>query len=251
MIKSLDDWFEEMPDAGASEEEIETFMTKVMAEPGGLEMIQQMAEQLTTGLDKEPGETPRTLTLKSLARFVFRVELLGVKPRIWRRFSLPADCSFLHLHGAIQDSLGWEDKHLHCFELWEQGRLEVKIGRDNEDDDEYDEVETRVMDLFEQHVGEFLYRYDFGDNWEHRVVIEDFVGAGMKETSDELSPKLHSGEGHVPPESCGGVSGFLDFLKGVHPFCEVYDQEKMEKFRKGQLDFSTVVFRSASELRVG
>lgn len=247
MIKSLDDWFEEMPDAGASEEEIEAFMTRVMKEPGGLEMIQKIAGQLTAGLESEPVGVPGNLTLKSPARFVFRVELLGTKPRVWRRLSLPADCAFFHLHGAIQDAFGWEDCHLHRFEVWEEGRLEVKIGP-GEEEEEYDEVETRIMDLFREDVGEFLYRYDFGDDWEHRVVVEDFVGAGIKETSTDLSPKLHAGEGQTPPEDCGGVPGFTQFLQGNHPFCDKCDEERMEEFRRGKSDLSKVVFRDVSEL---
>jgi len=111
------------------------------------------------------------------------------------------------------------------------------------DEEEYCEVENRVAELFREEVGEFLYRYDEGDNWRHRVVIEDFIGAGMKGTSEGLAPKLHGGAGHGPPEGCGGLGGFEEFLRGEHPFCERYDEGVMAEFRKGVPDFSKVVFR--------
>jgi hypothetical protein len=36
----------------------------------------------------------------------FEVRLIGIKPRIWRRFQLAANATFQHLHNAIQDAFG-------------------------------------------------------------------------------------------------------------------------------------------------
>lgn len=249
MTDPLDDLLANMPDPDAGEAEIEAFMEKVMATPGGPELIHSFAEKITAGgsldtmLKEEEAEAERR-ALKSPARFVFRIELPGTKPLVWRRLSLPADCAYVHLHGAIRDAFGWEDIHEHRFEVWEDGQLELTFSADeSEDSADYCESENRIVDLFRENVSEFQYLYDFKDEWRHRVVIEDFVQAGVGGTSKELKPHLHDGEGHGPPESCGGVEGFAQFLKGDHPFCEKFDPEILEQFRTGLPDLSKITFQ--------
>jgi hypothetical protein len=59
----------------------------------------------------------------------FRLELLGIQPSIWREILVPASYSFWDLHVAIQDAMGWEDYHLHEFQVAEpeSGQL-LRIG---------------------------------------------------------------------------------------------------------------------------
>lgn len=247
MTDPLDDLLAEMPSPDASESEIAAFMEKVMATPGGAEVIQDFAQKITAGgsLDtmlKEEEREQERRALKSPARFIFRVELVGTKPLIWRRMSLPADCSFAHLHQSIQDALGWSGNHEHRFEIWEDGELEITFSS-ADDPAHYCESENRIMDLFHENVAEFRYLYDFQSNWQHRVVIEDFVPAGEKGTSQELRPILHAGEGHGPPEETGGVKGYQKFLSGDHPVCANYDAEILEQFWSGSVDLSQVIFR--------
>lgn len=243
MMERLEEMLDKMPGEGASEEEIEAFMEKVMEEPGGLAMIKELAEKIA-GAGAGPGESDESLALQSPIRLIFRVELLGTEPLVWRRFSLPADATFFHLHHAIQDAFGWRNCGGHRFEVWEEGRCEVTFGPEaGGGPDEYGEKENRIHDLFREQVGEFLYLYDFDDDWRHRVVAEEIVGAGTAGTSKETVPKLHGGEGHGPPEGCGGVAGFAAFLRGEHPLCDQYEAEVLEEFRKGQPDLAKVVFR--------
>ena len=248
MTDPLDDLLHNMPADGASEAEIEAFMEKVMSTPGGAELINDFAQKITSGgsldtmIKEEEAELER-LSLKSPARFIFRIELIGTKPLIWRRLSLPADCSYLHLHCAIQDAFGWQDSHPHRCEVWEDGTHELSFSS-SDDDGHYCEVENRIVDLLSENISEFLYLYDFKADWRHRIVIEDFVPAGEKGTSKEVMPKLHDGEGHAPPEACGGVTDFHEFLKGEHPLCKDYESEVLEEFRGGQPDFVNVTFRA-------
>jgi hypothetical protein len=51
--------------------------------------------------------------------FRFRIELPDIRPPIWREILVPASYSFWDLHVAIQDAMGWEDYHLHEFEVAE------------------------------------------------------------------------------------------------------------------------------------
>jgi len=249
MTNPLDDLLANMPADDAPEAEKEAFVEKVMAAPEGARLIRDFASKITDGgsLDtmlKEEEARSKNRVLISPMRFIFRIELLDSIPLVWRRLSLPADCAYVHLHNAIQDAFGWQGKHLHRFEVWEEGHLELTFGPDDEEESsDYCEVENSIIDLFQENIFEFLYLYDFKDNWRHRVVIEDFVQAGLKDTNKDAKPKLHAGEGHTPPEDCGGISGAQKFLNGDHPLCQNYELDILEQFRSGQPDLTKVTFR--------
>ncbi|MFL2657452.1 MAG: plasmid pRiA4b ORF-3 family protein [Akkermansiaceae bacterium] len=256
MKKSLDDLLDSMPDENAPEEEVNAFVEQVLSTPGGGELIRDFAGKITEGgiLDtmlKEEEAELENLKLKSPARLIFRVELLRTQPLVWRRFSLPADCAYFHLHCVIQDSFGWQNSHLHRFEIWEDGRREItfSLGCENKSlEDDYCEIENEILDLFRENVLEFTYLYDFEDNWRHRVIIEDFVQAGIRGTSKKTTAHLHGGEGHGPPEGSGGASGFAEFLEGEHPMCERFEASVLEEFRTGQPDFSKITFRDPADV---
>ena len=61
--------------------------------------------------------------------YQFKITLKGIKPPIWRRIQVPENYTFWDLHVAIQDSMGWEDYHLHEFEILDPSKgLKVNIG---------------------------------------------------------------------------------------------------------------------------
>jgi hypothetical protein len=56
----------------------------------------------------------------------FLIVLERTNPLVWRRVQVPEDFSFWDLHVAIQDAMGWQDCHLHEFNVFhpEQGTVE-------------------------------------------------------------------------------------------------------------------------------
>lgn len=53
------------------------------------------------------------------------------------------------------------------------------------------------------------YDYDFGDNWEHTVVLEKILPF-----DDKLQyPVCVAGRMSCPPEDCGGAWGYMDMLE--------------------------------------
>ncbi len=46
-----------------------------------------------------------------------RVTLLDLEPTIWRRLQVPGDVRLSRLHAILQAAMGWEDRHLHNFEI--------------------------------------------------------------------------------------------------------------------------------------
>jgi hypothetical protein len=49
--------------------------------------------------------------------YQFKITLLEISPKIWRRIQVPEKYSFWDLHVAIQDAMGWDDMHLHVFKI--------------------------------------------------------------------------------------------------------------------------------------
>ncbi len=257
-LRRFNELMDGFPGEDASEEEVEDFMKKVMESDAGAQMIGSFSEQLKEGglLDQlinedEAGSGLQYEPLKSSARIIFKVELCGCETTMWRRFSLPGDASFFDLHLAIQDSFGWEDRHLHQFELRSRRELEATFTStpgDEEKENEYGGFENRVIDVVQSGWPNFHYVYDFGDWWEHLVTFENLVSAGQEGTSLGLSPMMHDGQGLCPPEDCGGVQGFLELLSGESEFAQEYPAEFLQKLREGEFHPPAVRFRDPGEV---
>ncbi|MGH9209044.1 MAG: plasmid pRiA4b ORF-3 family protein, partial [Acidimicrobiales bacterium] len=46
-----------------------------------------------------------------------RISLKGHTPTIWRRLLVPGEIKLSKLHSIFQAAMGWEDYHLHLFEI--------------------------------------------------------------------------------------------------------------------------------------
>ena len=171
------------------------------------------------------GREPRCNTMsKSNQAYQFKVKLLGIEPTIWRRIQVPESYSFWDLHVAIQDSMGWLDYHLHMFRVREReggGTLEIGIPNDEPFEDEPRIIpgwKVAIADYFLE-TGETVdYLYDFGDDWQHAVTLEDMVDRAPR----TLYPKCVAGSRACPPEDCGGIGGYENVL---HIIADPSDEE--------------------------
>lgn len=145
-----------------------------------------------------------------------RIELLEVVPLIWRRVLVPNQWTLASLHHYLQWVMGWTDSHAHEFEVgaglvapdwWIR-----EAGSDDEARRYRDERRVSVATVVSQlgPRGEFEYRYDMGDGWEHRIVIES---APASTIGDPPIPICVAGENACPPEDVGGPHGYAEFLK--------------------------------------
>ncbi|MBI5495863.1 MAG: plasmid pRiA4b ORF-3 family protein [Deltaproteobacteria bacterium] len=135
------------------------------------------------------------------------VTLDDVKPAVWRRLLVPADFPLSLLHPVFQVALGWTNSHLHA---WNIG------GRRYAPDDGEVDVETennedfRLGDLV--HAGSrFLYEYDFGDSWMHRVEVEKVLPVDPRFPW----PACLDGKNACPPEDCGGAPGYEELRRAL------------------------------------
>ncbi|WP_157073277.1 plasmid pRiA4b ORF-3 family protein [Kribbia dieselivorans] len=139
-----------------------------------------------------------------LRGFRVRLDLLDTMPVVWRRLDLPGDITLPTLHDVIQAAMGWADSHLHRFRTGDDYGsphfltvFDVQEGEDGllEDDVRLDQVITREGDAL-------WYEYDFGDGWNHRLVVEEVLA------DPPSAPICLAGEMACPPEDCGGIPGY-------------------------------------------
>ena len=65
--------------------------------------------------------------------------------------------------------------------------------------------------LTAQRIKRIGYLYDMGDSWQHTLRLEKTFAAGPAASY----PRLVDGAGRCPPEDCGGIPGFHDFLEAI------------------------------------
>lgn len=134
--------------------------------------------------------------------YQIKIQLCGVtKPPVWRRLQVPADLSLDQVHEVIQTAMGWHNCHMHVFsDSWnEYGLPDRELGHQDERKVNLSQLLTKVGDK----IG---YSYDFGDDWQHDIVLEKILPAGAGVTSAVCT----AGKGACPPEDCGGRWGYKD-----------------------------------------
>src|SRR5450759_1925364 len=98
-----------------------------------------------------------------------RAVLRGVSPLLWRRLLVPSGITIAQLHDVLQVAFGWEDMHLHRFEI--RGR-EYGLSRQGGVFFDTDARKVRIGDLKLRRMERFTYEYDFCDSWIHDIRIE-------------------------------------------------------------------------------
>jgi hypothetical protein len=126
-------------------------------------------------------------------------------PPVWRQVLIPAAYPLSRVHRVVQAAMGWEDCHMHAFQIGK-----TTYGPDPEGEiGDADETKARLADVARVRT-RISYEYDFGDSWEHELVVE----ARTVAEDGQTYPACIAGEGACPPEDCGGVYGFAE-LKEV------------------------------------
>lgn len=137
--------------------------------------------------------------------FELRIALLDYQPEIWRRVIVPGSVRLNKLDRIIQEAMGWTNSHLHAFQI---GDARYGMQFDEYPEGELDEKKftlAAVAGLGDR----FTYEYDFGDSWEHEVVIE---AVSTVRPTLKMSVCL-DGANACPPEDVGGTWGYVELLE--------------------------------------
>jgi hypothetical protein len=138
--------------------------------------------------------------------FQLHVSLKETEPLVWRRIMVPGFFTLEALHSILQITMGWQMSHLYDFQIGE-ARYAAP--------DEFDETPVKSLAssisaaLRDQKT--FAYNYDFGDSWQHEILVEALTGR------DETMhyPICIGGEKACPPEDCMGTPGYEELKKKI------------------------------------
>lgn len=144
-----------------------------------------------------PGSKTPVLQLK--------ITLDGTEPLIWRRVLVDHSTNLSDLHYVIQDVMGWFDGHLHFFQSGSKRFADLNTDMDPRSYD--DELLVPVGALLKKKGQVLRYVYDFGDDWQHTIVLEKRLKA-----SENVLPYCIEGERACPLEDCGGIDGYYRIL---------------------------------------
>lgn len=175
-------------------------------------------DPLVSSLLEQIGESSRRrqskkITVQPLAShriYQLKVTLEGIHPPIWRRIQAPGDLTLPQLHAVLQIAMGWTNSHLHGFREGEQFYTEPDPAYT--DMAVMDERQVQLNQIAPEVGMRFVYEYDFGDNWEHTLVVEQIFSP----VSSVAYPRCIDGKRACPPEDVGGIPGYIEFLAAIH-----------------------------------
>jgi hypothetical protein len=157
--------------------------------------------------------------------YQLKVTLRETKPPIWRRIQVSGDITLSKLHQILQVVMGWTDSHLYQFVVGDRftreyyGEPDPNLGGDVKS--------ARRMKLNRVASAEkdrFIYEYDFGDSWEHQIVVEKILPAAI----GVRYPICLGGKRACPPEDCGGIWGYAELLEAIQAPDEPGHADRME-----------------------
>ncbi|MDR1964237.1 MAG: plasmid pRiA4b ORF-3 family protein, partial [Planctomycetaceae bacterium] len=144
-----------------------------------------------------------------------KISLKNVEPSIWRRIVVPNNLTLEDLHEVLQVVMGWENAHLYEFIIGNKQtarhfscsmEMGDSFGMFDPDDDGQEDAADFDLTFLTQKGTKFLYVYDFGDSWEHEIVVEN----PNYNYSGDPPVFVLAGERNCPPEDCGGIGGYYD-----------------------------------------
>ncbi len=137
-----------------------------------------------------------------------RVTLREIQPPVWRSLTVPADIPLAALHEVLQVAFGWEDTHGHVFEV--SGIRFGFVDEELQDEELTVDEQAAPLGAVAREGSQFLYSYDFDDEWDHDVLVEHVRHAG-----EGVVIRCTGGERACPPEECGGPDGFVELLQAL------------------------------------
>ncbi|SDI41590.1 plasmid pRiA4b ORF-3 family protein [Natribacillus halophilus] len=133
---------------------------------------------------------------------------------VWRKIIVPVHMTFDQLHRVIQEAFYWQNSHLHEYYIFASDKEGLQPIVNLVPDEESLEFERDIPTKLEFGIklSEYLpammkYLHDFGDDWVHKIEVEE-----MMDDFDKNYPVCLEAYGNAPPEDVGGEGGYEEFL---------------------------------------
>ncbi len=175
--------------------------------PDVMELRRQL--RMLPGVENQQAERKRKRSVLPMNEdgvplYQLKITLKGSDPPIWRRVVVSSDMPLHRLHGVIQRVMGWTDSHLHQFIVGNTyyGTPDPEMMRFGTRT--FSEKRYTVAELAPAVKRSFVYEYDFGDCWQHKIVVEKI----LPPDPEFQHPICLAGANACPPEDCGGIGGY-------------------------------------------
>jgi hypothetical protein len=143
-------------------------------------------------------------------RLQLRIELAWIQPVIWRQIVVPESITLPKLHQVIQVTMGWQDCHLHAFDI--AGETYGVTDPDFDFDDTMQSEQRVRLGTALGRARSFRYTYDFGDSWEHLIKVEKRLDPDPEPAPCAL---CIAGANACPPDDVGGEPGYINFVAAM------------------------------------
>ena len=154
------------------------------------DILKRQLDELTQLLNPSSRKSKKPASPKQPQIYSFKITLENVGVPVWRKVQVNSSSTFLELHKIIQILFDWQDDHLHEFRIQKSNGIRQKnvvIESDEEASSPFDslffddeqtylsETEERLHDHFLVEKDQARYTYDFGDDWQHKIVLEKIL----------------------------------------------------------------------------
>jgi len=139
--------------------------------------------------------------------YQLKVTLRDIRPPIWRRIQVTSETDLDDLHRILQTVMGWYGGHLHEFDVFGDHYGDPLLS----EGDVLDEASVTLGQLITREKEKLHYLYDFGDSWEHEMLVEKILTL----EKGKQYPVCLAGKRACPPEDCGGPAGYENLLEAL------------------------------------
>lgn len=142
-----------------------------------------------------------------------KVTLLLDNFAVWREVRVPMRFTFAELHKVMQKLFSWADYHAHDFIILSKDEPVANIVDefyyfDNDNDEPAIWEQAATLEDYLPKYKRAMYRYDFGDGWEHLIEVQNTLF-----DYDKYYAQCLEGEGDAPPDDVGGEVGYENFVE--------------------------------------
>jgi DNA invertase Pin-like site-specific DNA recombinase len=181
---------------------------------------------------------PTMATKKSASNqtvYQLKITLKNIRPPIWRRIQVLSSTTLQQLHLIVQEVMGWDNYHMHSWTI-----AGIDYGQPQPEFNVRSEKTVTLRQVVKGEKSKFFYTYDFGDSWEHEILVEK----ELPSTPDTNYPICITGKRACPPEDCGGSWGYAELLEIIsdpsHPEYEERMEWVGESFNPDSFDLNEV-----------
>jgi hypothetical protein len=171
-------------------------------------------------MTQKRGERRKVWMLAAVNAIQLKIAIKYMRPAIWRRVVLPDHFTLADLHEVIQITMGWQNCHMHRFEIDDISYTSAQAmgGMDMKD-----ESKVLLRSFAKKLKQKFFYEYDFGDSWIHEITVEKIVPID----SQPDTPVCLAGKRACPPEDCGSYPGYDMLLEALSAPVKTDEQKEM------------------------